>query len=925
MAAPPVPKVNIPIFPQTTGVPTVTAPALPQAMQLPIVPRPMALTIAPTVMAPKTPTVPVPTTLLPTVPRVPITNAMVPGVIVPTIPRTPTVPVPGITMNTVPRIPATDVAIKNRLRIVPFTGPFAPTVPPTPTVPVPGVVMPTVPRTPTIAMPVFPRTPTVPGPGVVMPMFPRTPTVPVPQVTVPRTPTMVPVPQVTVPRTPTMVPVPQVTVPRTPGTPKAIPVIIAPLGEGTTIMNAAFTPEMIDDDTAVDLANALDGPRFRALLQFLDFYYNNEEALVSDEVYEELLTIYRNKYGPYNEVGAEPTGEKADLPYYLGSLRKVKEEKEVVNWTTGYPGPYLIEDKIDGLTLLIYSRMVNGRRVTSAYTRGKGYRGKDVSHLLGYMGLPQLTTDIAIRGEIVMAKATFAKIKTNYPNPRTGKEFKNARNLVSGVVNAEKQFNPVLARELSFYAYRIMDRDQTPEQDIQQLMMMGFQVPSPVAAQTINKDILTNYFERRKKEAPYEMDGLVVYQNRVGTYPEGEDPRHVIAFKTGSETAVTTVTKVDWHARRGKRLAPVVHYETTPLSGADLSKASGYNARFIVNNNIGPGARILLTRSGDVIPKILTVLTPAPGGPALPDINVFGAYNWDANGVQFIAEKENNETIGSRLKHFLDTIGVKNFGRKRVELMVDAGIRSINELLRVTPQQLAGIPGLGTTLTNQLYNDIRERITNVSLARIMDASGIFPNIGERSFEAILEVHPNLLEFAKLDANEVAGYIRGVKGFNAKADVIAEHLPEFAQWLSEQPMIVIETPQPVAPVATAILQVPTLQLTLAPFPGTAPAITMPTTLTMQPIAQPRVVQQAATPAGGANLAGMTFVFSGFRNKDMEDAIRRRGGKTTTAVSRNTTMVIMKDLDPKSMKGKAQEAQDKGIPLMTRDEFELRYLA
>jgi NAD-dependent DNA ligase len=864
----PPPPLITPQFPQVTVRPTM----VPQTQVTPVIPRPTG--VVPIV--PIVPTVPI-------VPKQPtITLGTIPTQIVPTVP---TVPVPTVTKPITPIV----------------TRPTFPTVP-VPTVPVPTVTKPITPVVPR------PTVPTVPVPTVTRPITPVVPrpTLPtqiVPTVTRPITPN-VPRPTLLTQIVPT-VPVPTVTRPITPVIPKPT------VGTVPVPQVIGFTPDMIDEDTIVDYANKLDKVNFANLLKFLDDYYHNDESLVSDETYDELIDMYEAKYGPYTIVGAEPTGEKVQLPHYLGSLRKIKKDNELTTWLEAYPGPYIVEDKIDGLTLLLVSTTTMGRRVTSLYTRGGGYRGLDVSHLLQYMRLPHINVDIAVRGEVVLTKEAFARV---------GAGFKNARNLVSGIVNAKKQFNPTIARELSFYAYRIMNKAMTAEDDIKELQTMGFSVPNPVAAQTLSKDILENYFKQRKEQAPYEMDGLVIYQNKVGEYPTGEAPRHVVAFKTGTETGVTTVTNVVWRASKDRLLKPVVHYETINLSGADLQKASGYNARFIVNNNIGPGAKILITRSGDVIPKILSVITPAPGGPDIPNPAVHGKYSWNENEVEFVTTEENPEVIAGRIKHFLDTLGVKNAGRKRVEAMVAAGIKGIYTLLRVSPQQLSGIPGIGPTLSNQIYTDMHERITNVSLARIMDASGIFPHIGERRFEAILEVHPNLLDFADLDEEEIANYIRGVKGFNTLADEIAGNLPDFVEWLKQNPMITIE--QPAAPTITPAI-LPLGKLTITPGPLTI----TPTPIQLQ-IGQPTMITQPTQviqPTGGNKLAGITVVFSGFRDRDLEDLIRKNGGKVTGSVSRNTTFLIMKDMRPENMKGKAQEAQEKGVPLITKDDFIKRYLA
>lgn len=241
------------------------------------------------------------------------------------------------------------------------------------------------------------------------------------------------------------------------------------------------------------------------------------------------------------------------------------------------------------------------------------------------------------------------------------------------------------------------------------------------------------------------------------------------------------------------------------------------------------------------------------------------------------------------------TLDVKNAGPKRVRSLVDAGVRSVDQLLRVTPEQFATIAGIGPTLSNQFYEDIHQKITNVSIAKIMDASGMFPRIGERRFEAILEVHPNFLAWSNEDPALIANYIRGVRGFNALADDIAIRLKSFTDWLQQHPMITIERQA-----------VPNVQ---------------PAQLWTMNIAQP-IIQQPTIQTRTGSLTGVTVVFSGFRDKPLEEQIRQRGGKVTTAVSRNTTFLIMKDVNDR--KGKANDAEAKGVRLISREEFVRQYI-
>lgn len=636
-----------------------------------------------------------------------------------------------------------------------------------------------------------------------------------------------------------------------------------------------FNPQMIDEENIVEFSRTLNKTNFAELLRYLSDFYHNDSSLVEDKTYDELEEIYKSKFGEYGAVGSEPKGEKIKLPYYLGSLRKIKKENEITKWMKDHEGPYIVEDKIDGLTLLLKSKVIKGKRMNYLYTRGDGFFARDVSHLLAYIKLPQLPksdfADISIRGEIVMLKDTFSRV---------GAGFKNARNLVSGIINATKNVNTSLAKELNFYAYRIMGSKTTPTQQITVLQTLGFDTPTPVSSESLSKEILENYFVYRQGLAPYEMDGLVVYQDVAMDYPVGDDPYHVVAFKTETDQGITTVTAVTWEASKDRILNPVVHYEPIILSGATLQRASGYNARFIVENNIGPGAKILITRSGDVIPKILQVLEPSPKGPDFPQNR---DYEWNENQVEFIVLEDDDEVLAHRLECFINKLGIKAFGPERVKMLLKAGIKDVKALLLVTPEQINKIAGLGTVLSNQLYEELHTKIKEVPGPQIMAASCLFPNVGLRRFEAIFEVYPDFMDMLNEDPDVVEEKIRGINGFDKLASEIAQRLILFSQWLDDNPMIKVASPK--------------RNQIIIPTP-TKNSVTSPTK------------------------TNMTVVFSGFRDKNLEAQIHNIGGKVTTSVSRNTTLVVMKDINDR--KGKAKDAISRGIQLISKEDFISQYL-
>lgn len=596
---------------------------------------------------------------------------------------------------------------------------------------------------------------------------------------------------------------------------------------------------------------SLPEPELRQVLEQLSDSYHNSASQVDDATYDRLVEIYESRFGEYTPVGAPVRGEKVALPYYLSSLRQVKTQKEMDKWSATFPGPYVVQDKVDGLTLLFVSK--GGKR--QLLTRGRGVEGMDVSHMIDCLRIPQFQFDIAVRGEVVMYKETFEQYKEIYSNPR---------NMVSGIVNRKESFDPVVASQLHFLAFRLMDSQERPEIQLLQLRAVGFETPWAGMAEAPTIEELKAALAARKAEAPYEMDGLVIYQNQPIEYPDGENPKQVVKFKI-SETTTTVVKEVIWEASKDRLLKPVVVYEPVNLAGAILQRTSGDNARFIIENGIGPGAKIEITRSGDTIPRIVQVLEKA--APQYPDPAVHGEYEF--SGVELILKGENKQVKAAQMEHFLKKMNVDGVGPGRVKNLVEAGIDSVKALLSASVEQLAQVDGLGPNLAQQIFFELRVKTQDVSLPTLMAASCVFPNFGERRIEKIVEVFPDILEIAS--EVHLAEHIQLIGGFNELAYEFVDKLPIFIEWLKEHKMITVAAPK-------------------------------------RPVSN--------------TLAGMTVVFSGFRDIKLEDQIKERGGKVTGNVSGKTSLLILKNLN--DGKGKAEKATQLGIPMISLDQFIAQYI-
>ena len=258
-------------------------------------------------------------------------------------------------------------------------------------------------------------------------------------------------------------------------------------------------------------ASALSTPNLVILLQDLsDKYYNTDQPLVSDNVYDSLIEVLKTK-DPKNKflktTGAPVSKNMVHLPYPMPSLDKLKEEKAISKWKEKYEGPYVISEKIDGVAALIY-KDENGK--LTMYSRGECDKGQDISHLLKYVLDGSVKTEkmekkTAIRGELVISKEDFGKLQG----------YKNARNAVAGLVNCktvEKRLP--LAKSTKFLAHALIYPEMDAMDQFETMKKLGFQVVYNKASHDITMEELSELLLERREGSDYKTDGLVVVDSQ---------------------------------------------------------------------------------------------------------------------------------------------------------------------------------------------------------------------------------------------------------------------------------------------------------------------------------------------------------------------------------------------------------------------------
>jgi DNA ligase (NAD+) len=310
------------------------------------------------------------------------------------------------------------------------------------------------------------------------------------------------------------------------------------------------------------------------------------EELKSISPHDILLQTTAYGYSPLKDT----FGEKAKHKYMkVGSLDKINAET-CEKYFAPRLAQYIITSKIDGGSVVCYYD--NEGKLDKAITRGDGNIGIDCTSKLRYL-VPETVNiaNIAVRGEIIMSKDTFAKFYPDAASPR---------NSALGIINKDEPTIEEIER-LSFVTYNAYGNDLLPAKKseiMEWLKDRGF----VTAHWGFHPALVPNFLESLKGEfdPEYPADGLVI-TNESDRFKE-------IAYKFVAETAETTVTEIEWEVSRLGNVIPVVHFNPVKLSGAMLAKCSGFNAKWIKDNIVGQGAVIRIHRAGEVIPYCTEVL-----------------------------------------------------------------------------------------------------------------------------------------------------------------------------------------------------------------------------------------------------------------------------------------------------------------------------
>ena len=504
-----------------------------------------------------------------------------------------------------------------------------------------------------------------------------------------------------------------------------------------------------------------------------DLYYIQDNPEISDREFDELLERLQQLEtehpelitpdSPTQRVGGRPAEGfpevrhrrpmlSLDNSYNIEELRAFDERARRLG--DGRQLEYVAELKIDGLSLSLH---YENQLLERAVTRGDGRTGEDVSQnartirsvpLRLSKAAKPIGNEVEVRGEVFIPRSDFEQI--NLEREEQGEpRFANPRNAAAGAI---RQLDPriVASRKLDMFAYDLLKGDRKPFgtqwEALEWLEKSGLRVnPHRALCGSIEEVIeFANTMEAKRDDLGYEIDGLVVKVNSIALQEDfgstQKAPRWAIAYKYPARQAMTKVLSVHVQVGRTGALTPVANLEPVFLAGTTVSRATLHNEDEIKRLGLRIGDWVLIEKSGEIIPKVLSVVKSKRIGDEkrfrMPkNCPVCGGAISRPEGevVARCVAADCAAQLKGRLLHFASrrAMRIEGLGWALVDQLVqNSMVRDVGDLYALQVKQIAGLPRMAQKSATNLINQI-EASKSRSLANLIYALGI-RHVGERT-------------------------------------------------------------------------------------------------------------------------------------------------------------------------------------------------
>lgn len=649
--------------------------------------------------------------------------------------------------------------------------------------------------------------------------------------------------------------------------------------------------------------------------KYSDYYYTNNESLISDVEFDKLLVElkeleekypeYREENSPTEVVGAtnlrDTKFQKVTHKKPMLSLSNSYNEKDIADFIDRVKKllpeeenlAYALELKLDGLSLSI---QYEDGKLVRAVTRGDGTVGEDVTeNILEIESIPKVLKEkvsIEIRGEVVLPLSKFEEL--NKRRMESGEEvFANPRNAAAGTLR-QLDSSIIKERGLDAYFYFLVDAQnyglKTHSESIEYLANLGIKTTGVCEVLKNSSELMKRieFWGEKREELDYETDGMVIKVDNIELWDKlgntTKSPRWAIAFKFPAKQVTTKILGVTWQVGRTGKVTPVAELEEVELSGSKVKRASLHNYQEIERKDIRVGDSVFIEKAAEIIPQVVKSVKELRDG---SEIVISEPTHCPICNTP--VEREEGQVdikcpnitcpgkIEGELIYFVsrDAMNIAGFGSKIVENMLKLGfIRNIVDIydLKNHREELEKLEKMGKKSVDNLLTAIENSKTR-EYSKVLCALGI-PFVGKTSAKLLAESSENIDRLMSMSVEDLIE-VEGI------GDKMAQAIYDFFR--DDEKRKLIEG-------------LKSHGLTFAQE------------------------KKEELPAEEKVFTGKTFLFTGtlknFTRNEIKEEIEKLGGKNLSAVSKNLDYLIVGEKAGSKLK-KAQELGT--VKIITEEEF------
>lgn len=649
-------------------------------------------------------------------------------------------------------------------------------------------------------------------------------------------------------------------------------------------------------------------------LEDRDAEYRNGSSTVSDREFDEVLSEYTKLTGQRISDGLLPVkkienNERIDINLPMAGLEKITTTADLLSWINSMKdkgcNQYVLTPKYDGVSCGIIndsSKLIDDRFVP-AYVKSHNGCYSIYNHYARITRNAGKVCDMIDGlyhvGEIIMYNPTF---KEKY-----SQEYKNVRNMVAGKLNPRSESTPELS-DMSYMRYSLTDnnldescngRFKTKEETIKYLNenFNRHEIPMMIVDSDWFNDNVESKLDElyRSWSKDFIIDGIVIDVNDIRLRQElGRNtvgnPRYAIAYKGGfGDVATVTVRSINYTLDKDGVINPSITTDLAELDGAMCGNNIFVdNIKYLRDNGLQVGVQCEIKRGGQVIPRVKKVLSTVPfkSYGQMTQLGILPKncpcchrpLEYKETDVDVRCTNESCPDIVIRTaQHFFSMIGVKGLSTTSMTKVYNAlnynssitGLQLITNLIHHPDQ----FDILGTGNCKKITEDIKKKLSIVSLATLMAATNLFKGLGVIKISLVLD-HRDICSIYELQTLMLM-QVADVKGYDFKsANNFCKGIKPFIDFYNSiSDYVDVDHPK----------------------------------------------EETVDDSDGC-MVGQLVCFTGFRNPEMESLIVSEGGKVKNSLTKSTTILVVKDSSVATTK--VQKAESYGIKVM--DEIELREL-